>query len=229
MILKQLFKITFLVIVQLNIISVCKAQVIDGMLIFQVDENRYIRKNYDGNKNLKNYQTIEIGKTEVSDNRIETKMTVITYEADGTLKDASQTSLVCTPESQQVLMGIFPFAGEKSKRSLVVKMEDGAILYPTGWRELTELKDFNFNLNFEGGAAGFFGTKSDISITDRKVMPLKDVFGVSGKMTLKAYIFGIKISTIQYDFFEKIDKEKGIISQKFTEANGDFFTIEIEK
>jgi hypothetical protein len=108
-------------------------------------------------------------------------------------------------------------------------MVEGAILYPTGWRKLAELKDFHFNLNFEGGAAGFFGTKSEISIMNRKVMPLDDSFGVSGILTIKAYIFGIKISTIKYDFFEKIDEEKGIISQQFTEENGNYFTIEIEK
>lgn len=229
--LKHFFKIviatSLLIVANFLSISFCAAQVDDGMLIFQVDGNSYVRKNFDKNGKLKNYQTIEVGKINETKEKVESKMIVITYAADGTLKDASQTTLVCTPEARQVLMGIFPFAGEKSKKSLVVKMNENAIMYPSGWRLLSELKDFNFNLNFSGGAAGFFGTKSDVSINNRKVMRSGNLFGVTGKLTMKAYVFGIKISTIKYDFYEEIDEQKGIIRQKFTEESGEYFTTEL--
>ena len=52
---------------------------------------------------------------------------------------------------------------------------------------------------------------------------------VSGKMTLKAYVLGIKISTIEYNYFEDIKNGTGIVRQKFTEDNGNYFTIEIKK
>jgi uncharacterized protein DUF3108 len=219
--------ISMFIVFQLLTINLLSAQDVDGMLIFQVDGNRYMRKNFDKNGKLKNYQTIEVGKTKAEGDKIEAKMTVITYEVDGTLKDASQSNLVCNPKTKQVLMGIFPFAGGKSKKSLVVEMDDGEIMYPSNWRQFSELKDFNFSLNFSGGAAGFFGTKSDVSISNRKVMKLKDIFGVSGKLTMKAYVLGIRIAKIEYDFYEEIDVEKGIISQKFTEKDGDYFTTEI--
>jgi hypothetical protein len=199
----------------------------DGMLIFQLDGNRYMRKNFNKENELSNYQTIEVGNVNNKDGKIEAKMTIITYDKDGTLEDASQTNLVCTPESKQVLMGIFPFAGTKSKRSMVAKMDNGAILYPANWRKLKELADFNFNLDFKGGAVGFFGTKSTISIKNRKVMPLENSFGVQGDMVIEAYVIGINVSTIKYKFFEEIDIQKGIVRQKFTENNGNYFTIEI--
>ncbi|MCB9326427.1 MAG: hypothetical protein H6571_22000 [Lewinellaceae bacterium] len=204
-------------------------QVDDGMLIFQVDGNRYKRSNFNKQAKLINYQIIEVGKVKKEGEKIETKMTVITYEPDGTLRDASQTNLVCSPESKQVLMGVFPFAGKKSKRSLVVDMEDGAIMYPSGWRQLSKLNDFNFSLNFKDGVVGFFGTKSNISITNRKVMPLENSFRVSGEMSIRAYVIGIKVTSIEYKYFEEIDMEKGIIKQKFTDKIGDYFTIEILK
>lgn len=210
-------------------ISSLPGQTGEGMLIFQVDGNRYVRKNFKRNDNLITYQTLEIGKIKAFDEKIETKLTVITYFPDGTLKEASQTNLVCTPESKQVLMGIFPFAGTKTKNSLEVEMDDNAILYPSGWRQLSELKDFNFHLNLKGGAIGFLGAKSTVSISNRKVKPLKKTFGVSGKVIIKAYALGIRISTIKYDFFEEIDAEKGIVKQKFTEQNGDYFTVEISE
>ena len=134
----------------------------------------------------------------------------------GWVQGMAWCALTETNENKQVLMGIFPFAGGKSKKSLVVKMNDGAIMYPANWRQLSELKDFNFHLNLKGGAIGFLGAKSTVSISNRKVMPLKKTFGVSGKVTIKAYALGIRISTIKYDFFEEIDVEKGIVRQKFT-------------
>lgn len=224
---KIVITILTIMVFQLVTINSLFAQDDEGMVIFQVDGNRYMRKNFDKSGKLKNYQTIEVGKIKKEVKKLETKMTVITYEPDGTLKDASQSNLVCTPETKQVLMGIFPFAGGKSKQSLVVKMDDGAIMYPTNWRQFSELKDFNFSLNFSGGAAGFFGTKSNVSITNRKVMKLKNIFGVSGKLSMKAYVLGIRVSKIEYDYYEEIDLEKGIISQKYIEKNGDYFTIEI--
>lgn len=227
--LKIINLISIVIVFQLTNIHSLSAQDDEGMLIFQVDGNRYMRKNFDKNGSLKDYQTIEVGKIKTSAEKIETKMTVITYKPDGTLKDAAQSNLVCTPETKQVLMGIFPFAGGKSKQSLVVKMEGGAIMYPSHWRQLSELKDFNFSLNFSGGAAGFFGTKSNVSISNRKVMKLKNVFGVSGKLSMKAYVLGIRVAKIEYDFYEEIDEKKGIILQKFTESGGDYFTIEIIK
>ncbi len=221
--------ISIIIVFQLATINPLLAQNDDGMLIFQVDGNRYLRKNFDKNGELKNYQMIEVGKVNADNKKLETKMTVITYKPDGTLKDAVQSNLVCTPETKQVLMGIFPFAGGKSKNSLVVKMDDEAIMYPAHWRQLSELKDFNFSLNFSGGAAGFFGTKSNVSISNRKVMKLKNIFGVSGKLSMKAYVLGIRVAKIEYDFYEEIDEKKGIVSQRFTENNGDYFTTEIVK
>ena len=211
------------------IINSLSAQDDEGMLIYQLDGNRYMRKNFDKSGKLESYQTIEVGKIKIEAERIESKMTVTTYKPDGTLKDAEQSNIVCTPEDKQVLMGIFPFAGGKSKKSLVVKMDDGSIMYPTNWRQLTELKDFNFSLNFSGGAAGFFGTKGNVSITNRKVMKLKNIFGVSGKLSMKAFVLGIRVSNIEYIYYEEIDEEEGIVFQKFTEKNGNYFTTEVIK
>ena len=225
----KIFLFKFLILFYLGFAGTGTAQENDGMLIFQVDGNKYIRKNFDKDGELKNYQTIEIGQLNKTGDNYETKMTTITYDADSTLKDASQTSLVCTPASRQVLMGIFPFAGGKSNKSLIVKMDEDAIMYPLDWRNFSTLKDFNFSLNFSGGAAGFFGTKSKVSITNRRVMPSKNLFGVSGKLALKAYVMGLKIATINYDFYEEIDEESGIIKQKFTEESGAYFTIELEE
>lgn len=206
------------------------AQNEEGMLIYQIDGNRYYRKNYDENNKLISYQSIEVGSLKTSAEKVEAKLTVITYDEKDNMKGASQTVITCDPEASEVMMGIFPFAGGATNKSLKIELPKNGTLYPKGWREKTALEDYTFQLNFEGGAAGFFGTESSVSFTGRKVsQPKEGVFRIAGKMTMKAYILGIKISTIKYDYWEEFEKEAGIVRQKFTEENGNYFTVEIKK
>ena len=201
----------------------------EGMLIFQIDGNRYFRKNFDGNDKLISYQSIEVGSLKKDDQKIEAKLTVVTYDADDNMKGASQTVITCDPEASEVMMGIFPFAGGATNKSLKIELPKSGALYPAGWREKEVLGDYTFQMKFEGGAALFFGTESSVEFSDRKVSQQGNgVFRISGKMTLKAYVLGIRISTINYDYSEDFEKETGIVRQKFLEGNGNYFTVEIK-
>lgn len=204
------------------------AQGAQGMLIYKIEGNRYLRKNYDAKGILKNYQTIEVGKLNINDGIIESKMTVLSYDEEDNLLSASQTTIRCNAEAQEVLMGVFPFAGGKSNKSLKIEISKGNELYPSGWQQVNTLPDFNFRLKLEGGAAGFFGTESRTVISQRKVSPQPEgAYRVSGKMTLKAFVAGIRISTTVYDYVEDITPEKGIVRQNFRANDGEYFTISL--
>lgn len=200
----------------------------EGMLIFQIDGNRYYRKNYDGNDKLISYQAIEVGSIKASAERVEAKLTVVTYDTNDNMKDASQTVITCDPATSEIIMGIFPFAGGAANTSVEIEPEGNSQIYPEDWREQNTLRDFVFNLDFKGGAAGFFGTSSKVSFTERSVnKSSENTYRVSGNMTLAAYIMGVRVSTIEYRYFEDLDQEAGIVYQKFTEKNGNYFTIRI--
>ena len=125
-------------------------------------------------------------------------------------------------------MGVFPFAGGKSNKSLKIEIPQGNELYPSGWQQSNTLPDFNFQLKLEGGVAGFFGTESRAVISQRKVSPQPEAtYRVSGKMTLKAFVAGIRISKTVYDYVEYIAPEKGIVSQNFRANDGEYFTISL--
>ena len=206
------------------------AQGIEEMLLYQIEGNQYLRKNFDAQGHMKNYQTIDVGELKFSTGIIESKMTVVNYDRKGNLLSASQTTIRCNPEEREVLMGVFPFAGAKSDKALKIELKKGASLYPNDWFNKNSLPDFNFKLQVEGGVAGFLGTESQTAITQRKVMLQPNgLYKVSGKMTLNAYLAGINISTTVYDFFEYIDLLKGIVWQKFVNSNGEYFTIELNK
>lgn len=201
----------------------------DGMLIYKIDGNQYFRKNYDKNDELKSYQSIEVGSLTTSSEKLETKLTVITYDKNGNMKGASQTVISCNPDIGEVMMGIFPFAGGATNKSLKIEASKNNSLYPKSWRNKNALDDFLFALKFKGGAAGFFGTKSQVLFSNRNVNRLEEnIFRITGRLTLKAYILGIKISNVEYEYFEDIKETKGIIRQRFTEKNGNYFTIELK-
>lgn len=201
-----------------------------GMLIFQIDGNRYFRKNFNGKNKLMSYQSIEVGSLKKDDQKIEAKLTVITYDADDNMKGASQTVISCNPDASEVMMGIFPFAGGATNKSLKIALPKNKKLYPSDWQGKNSLDDFDFQLKFQDGAAGFFGTESQVVFSERKVVKIDEgTFRISGKMKLKAYVIGINISTINYDYWEEIKNGVGIVRQKFSESNGNYFAVELKK
>lgn len=206
------------------------AQNDEGMLISQIDGNRYYRKKYDDKGKLKGYQSIEVGSLKINTEEVEAKMTVTTYDKNSNVKGASQTIIRCNPEAGEVMMGIFPFAGGATNKSLKIELPKNNKLYPEGWRGKGVLEDFTFKLKFIGGAAGFFGTESEVSFSDRKVSQTKEgLYRISGKMALKAYVLGLRISTTRYNYFEEIKIGVGIVKQMFSETNGNYFTVELKK
>lgn len=68
----------------------------EDMLIFQIDGNQYYRKNYDKNNKLISYQSIEVGSLKTSSEKVQTKLTVITYDANDNMKGSSQTVSLAT-------------------------------------------------------------------------------------------------------------------------------------
>ncbi|MEZ4848200.1 MAG: hypothetical protein R3B93_06200 [Bacteroidia bacterium] len=206
------------------------AQNQEGMLIYQIDGNHYRKDNYDKNGKPDSYQIIQVGNVIKAEQRVEAKLTVLNYKNNGDLKDASQTTITCNPEARQVLVGIFPFIAEKSRKNIIVKMQDGNIFYPSGWQQKLELEDFSLNLEIKGGTAGFLGANSHIAITNRKVNQLSaQIYQISCKITLKAFIGGINVSTVHYELQEEIHNQTGIIKQTFTEKSGAYFILRLIK
>lgn len=211
----------------LIISNITFSQTVTGMMIYQIDGNRYIRKNYNKNGVLEKYETIEVGKVKKENELIESEIIVNTYGSKNDLQKTSKTVIRCNPLSKEVLMGVFPFASVKSNKSLRVEVLENVNLYPTYWKGNAILNDYNFLLKIDGGAAGFFGTESKVSLTQRKLVYLEDnLFEITGKMVIKAFIAGIRITTIVYDYSEEIEPQSGIVKQIFTQNNGAYFTIE---
>ena len=79
---------------------------------------------------------------------------------------------------------------------------------------------------------GFLGGKSKITIYDRLVVPNDTLqagqYQINSEVDLGVYVLGIKMKGFGYQVIEIIDKDRGIIWQKFTSKDdGSYFVIQL--
>lgn len=115
----------------------------------------------------------------------------------------------------------FPFSSPKSKETEInttsKKFKD---LY-----DLDNLEDIELEMSFDSGLLNFFGSKSEIKIYDRKLEIDNSLKIIRSKINIKAYAWGIRIKQLDYRVIEKLNGNGLLTFQKFTEADGSYFTM----
>lgn len=227
---KYISKIIFTLMLLFAVQSLT-AQQEEQMLIFQIDGNNYIKKNYDKNKKLINSQTFIVGKIIINKEQYVMPLKIYLYNKKGELEDSAITNYSCNPSDSKVLMNIFPFGNFSSDKTVKVALSNGE-LYPENIVEGGNLDEVAFSASIEGGVAGAFGSSTKIKIYNRKIIKVnanQGTYHITSKIEIKAYMFGIKLGTITYLVDEVISKKKGILEQKFKEDTGEYFTINLKK
>lgn len=202
------------------------------MLMFQIEGNNYIKKSYDKNGVLKDYNVFKVGELTKGKTKYTMPLKVYGYDKNGKLKDSTKTQYTCKPSEETVLMNILPYAQYSSNKTVTVELENGEGLYPSTWVKGKEMNDISFSLSLEGGALGVVGSGSKVKITERKIKEYnttQKTYTLSSKVEIKVYMFGVKVNTITYDLDETIHPKKGIIKQYFKESTGDYFIIKLQE
>ena len=199
------------------------------MLIFQIEGNNYIKKNYDKKGELINSQTFVVGKIRKNKELYIMSLKTYLYNNKGEFEDSTSTKYICKPTDNKVLMNIFPFGNFSSNKTVKVALSYGD-LYPENIVEGGKLDQVIFSAFIEGGTAGAFGSSTKINIFDRQIVKVNDnqgIYHITSKIEIKAYLYGIKIGTISYLVEEIISKQKGILEQTFKKNTGEYFTIKL--
>ena len=200
------------------------------MFIFQIDENNYTKKSYDKKGELKSSQIFQVGEVKKGKELHTMPLKVYSYDKNNKLKDSSETKYTCKPSAGEIFMNVFPFAEFSVNKTVKIKLSSGNSFYPATWETGQEIADISFSLSLEGGVLGVFGTSSKIRIYERKITAhdtLKNTYTIIAKMQIIAYMFGIRMDTIEYTITETIHPQKGIIKQYFKESTGEYFTIKL--
>ena len=90
---------------------------------------------------------------------------------------------------------------------------------------LNTLEDLEFEINFDSGLLNFFGSKSKIKIYNRKLELNNNTKIIRSQLTAKAYALGIRIKQFEYEVTETLNNKNLLSFQKFTEADGSYFTM----
>ena len=229
---KHFNHISFLLLILLILFSgvTIFAQGSKQMFMFQVDGNNYTKKSYDQNGKLKSSQIFKVGEVKKT-NRLHTMpLKVYSYDENNKLKGRAVTKYVCKPSAGEIFMSVFPFAEFSVNKTVKIKLNSSNALYPAKWEIAQEIADISFSLSLEGGVLGTFGTSSKILIYDRKITDhdaLRNTYTIMAKMQVKAYMFGLRMQTIEFTIEETLHPQKGIVKQYFKESTGDYFTIKL--
>ena len=196
-----------------------------SMLIQQLSERTITRKSFDKNKKLINKQVFKVGKVTEVNSRFELKITAEMFDETGKSTDKYSTTYNCKPKESSVLVLVFSFSKPKSKKTgVTVKSSGFENLY-----QLDKLNDVAIQITFDSGALNFFGSKSSLKFYDRTLKVNTKNKTLESKLSNSAYAWGVRIKSLRYKVIEKLTLSGTLYYQKFTEADGSYFTVNYQK
>ncbi|KYG79311.1 hypothetical protein AWW67_13120 [Roseivirga seohaensis] len=198
------------------------------MFIQQIAQKRIVRENYDQNGDLQGKQIFLTGELEQQGKTYRIKVITELYDESGRLTEKYWTTYKCNPNEFDVLLNVFPFTDPDDEKIKVdVTSEDFQQLYELGKGE--ELKDIHLKMSVESGVLSFFGSKSLVTIKNRKKEVVNQSVKISSEAVIEAYMMGIRIKTINYVVEEYLTNDFVLQRQQFTEDDGAWFTMKYEQ
>tara|TARA_R110001583_G_scaffold59680_4_gene177367 strand:+ start:14347 stop:15054 length:708 start_codon:yes stop_codon:yes gene_type:complete len=196
-----------------------KAQ--NEMFIRQLSERLITRYNFDKNGSLINSQIFQIGKVKTTEKYYEVEVITELFDQKGAATDKYTTSYRCKPKESSTIVMVFPFYNPKKMATEIsTTSKNFKELY-----NLNTLEDLEFEINFDSGLLNFFGSKSKIKIYNRKLELNNNTKIIRSQLTAKAYALGIRIKQFEYEVTETLNNKNLLSFQKFTEADGSYFTM----
>ncbi|QGY45816.1 hypothetical protein GM418_19700 [Maribellus comscasis] len=220
-----MFRIKYLIIAMILLawVRICQGQ--DNMLIEQIAGRDIIRKGYNEAGDQISKQKFSISNLDTVDGFLSVKIRVSLFDKKDKLTDSYTTDYVCKPDESNVLVTVFPFA----------RQNDAEYVIETSSPEFKELYDFSDNakklndlsveMSVKSGLLGFFGSKNRISIKNRSLEMETGNYILTSDLTVEAYLWGIRVKSIQYEVIEMLNAEKFLMRQKFQNKSGSFFIV----
>lgn len=202
------------------------------MLLYEIAGNRYERQNFDKSGKLASRQVLNVGSITEDENQFRLPVEIIAYNREGTVQDTTRTIYKCNPEEQNIFVNIFPYSDYGKGGEIKVKPEDTSSLYPVnpgvGW----QMKPIHFEMHINKGLVGFLGGKSKIKMYNRRVVANDTLtageYEINSSVNLGVYVMGIKVKGLDYRVSEVVDRERGLIYQKFRAGDGSYFVIQLQ-
>ncbi|WP_407138539.1 hypothetical protein [Aquimarina sp. 2-A2] len=191
------------------------------MLIGQISDRLVVRENFNAEGAFLNKQTFKSGKVIDKNGYYEIEVVTELFDKDKKSTDKYTTTYRCKPDEASIMVMAFPFSNPKSKETEInTTSKNFKELY-----DLKNLKDIELEMSFDSGLLNFFGSKSVIKIFNRELDNGQTYNTINSKIDIKAYAWGIRIKQLNYNVKEELNRKGLLTFQKFTEADGSYFTI----
>lgn len=191
------------------------------MLIGQISGRTVARENFDEDGVLLNKQTFEAGKVTEKNGYYQIEVVTELFDEEKNPVEKYTTTYRCKPNETSIMVMAFPFAKPNSKETEINSSTTNfSELY-----DLDNLKDIELKMSFDSGLLNFFGSKSHIKIYERQLKTDKENIQIISKTNIKAYALGIRIKQLNYSVIEQLNNDGLLTFQKFTEADGSYFTM----
>ena len=191
------------------------------MLIGQISDRIVVRENFNEKGAFLNKQIFVANKVIYNDGYYEIEVIAELFDKNKKSIEKYRTIYRCEPDEASMMVMAFPFTNPKSKQTEINTISKNfKKLY-----DFENMKDIEMEMNFDSGWLKFLGSKSLIKIFDRKLEKEQNKNNIKSKISMKAYAWGIRIKQLNYTVNEVLNENGLLEFQKFTEADGSYFTI----
>ncbi len=193
----------------------------NNMLIEQLSNKLVVRENYNADKTLISKQTFRVGDIKEVDSYYEVEVITELYDEKGGSIDKYNTTYRCKPDESSIMVMIFPFSNPKSIKS---KISTTSKNFKTMY-QLEKLYDVDLEIHFESGILNFVGSKSKVSIYNRKLLSSDKTIILQSQLDVKVYALGIRLKQLKYKVNEKLTVDGILYYQLFLKNDGSYFTM----
>ena len=193
------------------------------MLIELIEGKKITRESFDKKGKLTGKQIFTAGKMARRGGTFFINIKTKLYDEAQKLESTYTTNYECRPEDADVLLSVFAINPKKRKVRVSVKSGDFKKLYALAADEM--IRSMSLTMYVETGILNFLGSKNNVDVTNRVLIKENNNLKITEKISIKAYLMGIQVRTINYDVTEYLTLSGLLQKQEFKQANGGYFTV----
>ncbi|HUH28091.1 hypothetical protein [Gelidibacter sp.] len=194
-----------------------------AMLIEQIEGKKITRQSFDKKGKLTGKQIFTAGKMTRRGGTFFINIKTELYDEAQKLEETYTTSYECRPGEADVLLSVFAVNPKKRKVRVSVKSGDFKKLYALAVDDM--VRSMSLTMHVETGILNFLGSKNNVDITNRVLIKENNNLKITERISIKAYLMGMRVRTINYDVTEYLTLSGLLQKQVFKQANGDYFIV----
>lgn len=195
----------------------------NAMLIEQIEDKTITRESFDKKGKLIGKQIFTAGKLTKRGGSFFINIKTDLYDAAQKLEETYTTSYQCHAGESDVLLSVFAIKPKKRKVRVSIKSGDFKKLYALTANDM--IRSMSLTMYVETGILNFLGSKNNVDITNRVLTKENKNLKITEKISIKAYLMGLRVRSINYDVTEYLSVTGVLQKQLFKQSNGDYFTV----